>query len=63
MNAGESERVTFEVPAKDLAWYNPENKEWEIEEMEYEVYVGDSSRNSDLLKRKFTIIKENDDEK
>lgn len=63
LNAGESKRITFEVPANDLAWYNPENKEWQVEEMEYEVYVGSSSRSNDRFAAKFTILTENDDDK
>jgi beta-glucosidase len=51
----ESKRINFTLPVKELAWYNPVTNNWEIEEMEYEVYVGPSSDDQDLLTSFFTI--------
>ena len=34
---------------EDLAWYNPEKKTWEVENIEYTIYIGSSSQNEDLL--------------
>jgi beta-glucosidase len=51
---GEMGQVTMEVEAADLAYYNVQTGTWEVEETDYEVYVGASSR--DLLPRvTFTI--------
>ncbi|WNJ19489.1 glycoside hydrolase family 3 C-terminal domain-containing protein [Pontibacter sp. G13] len=50
-----TQTVTLEVPVKDLAWYNPDTKSWEVEQMDYEVYVGSSSAPADLLKAVFTV--------
>jgi len=46
----ESKTISIEVKKKDLAWYNPETKSWEIEDMKYSIYVGSSSSANDLLK-------------
>ena len=51
----ETKKVDFEVKMADLAWYDPEVKEWKIEEMEYELYIGASSEEAKLLKDSFTI--------
>lgn len=53
--AGETKTVPFEVDAKDLAWYNPEIKEWIVDAMEYEIYLGSSSKESDLLQSTFLV--------
>ncbi|WP_299766019.1 glycoside hydrolase family 3 C-terminal domain-containing protein [uncultured Dokdonia sp.] len=51
----ETKGVELQIPIKDLAWYNPETKSWEIEHMEYEVYVGNSSKKEDLLMTTFQV--------
>ncbi len=48
-------KVKIVVPRKNLAWYNPESKVWEIEHIEYTVYVGKSSKTEDLLSTQFTL--------
>lgn len=53
---GETKTITIPVYTKDLAWYNPEIHQWVIDAMEYEVYVGSSSDESNLLKSSFTIV-------
>ena len=52
---GESKVVELEVAAEDMAWYNPEAKEWQVEHMAYEVYVGSSSASEDLLTANFSV--------
>lgn len=52
---GTTSTITLKVDAKDLAWYNPATKAWEIERMAYEVYVGSSSDMNDLLKGTFSV--------
>ena len=39
----------------DLAYYNPDRKTREVEEITYQVYVGSSSRQEDLLAASFQI--------
>jgi beta-glucosidase len=45
----ETKTASIDVKKKDLAWYNPDNKEWEVESIEYTIYIGSSSKNEDLL--------------
>ena len=52
---GQMEKVDFEVKIEDLAWYDPEAKEWKIEAMEYELYIGASSEESKLMKDTFKV--------
>jgi len=55
LQPGEKQQVAIPVKYADLAWYNPERKEWEIEKMEYTAYTGGSSRQEDLLAAKFRL--------
>ena len=58
---GEQVLVKFEIPMEELAWYNPEAEKWEIEEMEYELYLGSSSAESDLSTTTFTYTNSNNE--
>jgi beta-glucosidase len=53
--AGESKTLELAVKAKDMAWYNPEAKAWQVEQMTYQVYVGGSSAKKDLLMSEFSV--------
>ena len=55
LQPGETKVVPFEVKIDDLAWYDPEAKEWKVEEMEYELYMGPSSSADQLLKDEFEV--------
>ena len=55
MNPGQMVTVDFDLPVKELAWYNPESRSWEIEMMEYELYTGSSSSTEDLQQTTFSI--------
>jgi beta-glucosidase len=55
LKPGESKVVELEVASKDMAWYNPEAKAWQVEKMDYELYVGSSSAGKDLLKAAFNV--------
>jgi len=52
---GEAKTVTLEVKAGELAFYDPKNHCWEVEEGEYLVFVGPSSSEKDLLSDRFEI--------
>ncbi len=53
---GETKKVSFEVKAQDLAYYDVDAAGWKVEEGEYTVYVGSSSRGADLhLSGIFTV--------
>jgi beta-glucosidase len=52
---GQTKTVPLAVAASELAWYDVEKKAWEVEAMEYGLFVGSSSRPSDLLMATFTV--------
>ena len=51
----ETKTASIDVKKKDLAWYNPDNKEWEVESIEYTIYIGSSSKNEDLLTTQISL--------
>ncbi len=53
LQPGETKTATIEVKAEDLAYYDVSQKAWEIEPIEYTVYVGPSSRQKDLRSASF----------
>ncbi|TVR74173.1 MAG: glycosyl hydrolase [Marinilabiliales bacterium] len=53
---GETRRVEFELPASELAMYDPVAREWVIEQMVYEIYAGPSSSKDDLLVSEFEVL-------
>jgi len=55
LKAGEEKEVTISCPKEKLMWYNPDTSAWELEHMEYEIYIGFSSDNKDLASGKITI--------
>jgi len=61
LDPGETRTISFELAAADLSFFDTENGDWEIEEGEYIVYVGASSRWEDLLSDRF-VISENQSE-
>ncbi len=55
LQPGEKKTIPLQVSAQDLAWYNPQTKKWEIEVMDYELYVGGSSATAELLTGSFKL--------
>ncbi len=55
LKKGESKRVTISCPIDKLRWFNPETDSWELEKMDYQVYIGTSSANKDLLQGTITV--------
>jgi len=51
----ETKTVSIDVMKKDFAWYNPESRVWEIESIEYTIYIGSSSKNEDLLTTQISL--------
>jgi beta-glucosidase len=58
LTPGETKTVNMNLNAKDLAYYQVERKEWEIENIDYIIYVGPSSHKKDLLTTKFKILEQ-----
>lgn len=55
LEPGETKTVWISCPIDKLRWYNPETSSWELELMEYQAYIGCSSRAADLLKGRFRL--------
>ncbi|UCD02582.1 MAG: glycoside hydrolase family 3 C-terminal domain-containing protein [Promethearchaeota archaeon] len=55
LEPNEIKKVKIEVSKKNLAWYNPKTKSWEIEKIEYTLYIGGSSKAEDLLSTQFNL--------
>ncbi|SNR31067.1 glycoside hydrolase family 3 C-terminal domain-containing protein [Lutibacter flavus] len=55
VKSGTSEKVTIQLPVKELAYYNIEKKEWIVETGTYNLKIGNSSRN--ILKEISVTIK------
>lgn len=55
LKPGETKTVKITCPTDKLRWYNAETKSWELEKMEYQAYIGSSSRKSDLISSSFKI--------
>lgn len=55
LKSGEQKTVEFTLPVKEFDYYSPETKSWETEKTNYEVYVGGSSKQEDLLQSRFRI--------
>ena len=49
LKPGETKEVVITCPVDRLRWYNPQTCAWELEAIEYPVYIGTSSRAGDLL--------------
>ena len=55
LKPGESRIITIKCPFEKMKYYNPDTNSWVLEKMEYQVYVGSSSNEADLIKRSFRI--------
>jgi beta-glucosidase len=52
---GETKTAELSVNAEDLAYYDEQQNKWVVEDIEYAVYVGPSSKQEDLLTTSFKI--------
>ncbi|MCP4883994.1 MAG: glycosyl hydrolase [Flavobacteriales bacterium] len=57
LEPGETKTVEMAVAIEDLAWYDPEVNEWKVEEMEYELFVGPSSKIEELMQLEFDVLR------
>ena len=48
LEPGQEKEVEIVTPLEKLKWYNPVYREWQLENMEYTIYVGSSAANEDL---------------
>ncbi len=47
LSPGEEREVEIRIPLEKLKWYNPSYRRWELEKMEYSVFVGNSEAKED----------------
>ena len=50
LKPGKTTRISISCPWDELTWYNPLTDQFELEHMVYEIYIGTSSDEKDLLK-------------
>lgn len=55
LEPGETKLVDFTLAAEQLAYYNEQQGEWNVEPLTYTIYVGPSSRKDDGLSARFCI--------
>lgn len=55
LQAGETREVRFRLPAKELAYYDPGQKNWVVSPGQYAALVGSSSQNKDLQRTGFEL--------
>ncbi len=55
LKPGERKQITIKAPIEKLRWFNEEINDFELEHMEYEVYIGTSSANEHLIEGKVTL--------
>ena len=58
LDAGASEKLTFNIPAKILASFDQTNNQWIVEPGTYKAYVSPSSNVTDTTPVTFTVDKE-----
>ncbi len=55
LKAGESKEVTVKTPLEKLKYYNPVDRQWVLEHIEYPVYLGSSEALEDLVETKIKL--------
>lgn len=55
LQPGEKKQVVIMTPLDKLCWYNEAIEGWELEHMEYELYIGTSSVSEDLIEGKLVL--------
>lgn len=55
LQPGETQVVTFEIPATKFAYFDAKLRRWVVEANHYQLWVGNSSRAEDLIQASFQI--------
>lgn len=55
LKPGQKTKVEITCPVEKIKWFNPAANRWELEEMAYEVYIGTSSAEKDLIKGSISL--------
>ncbi|RCX21617.1 beta-glucosidase [Fontibacillus phaseoli] len=49
LKQGQKEKVEIACPIEKIKWFNPVSNDWELEEIAYDVFIGNSSAEKDLI--------------
>jgi len=55
LKPNEEREISFVVPARELAWFDTEKKNWVVEKGNYQVMLGNSSVDEKMLKHSFRV--------
>ncbi|MBB6285340.1 beta-glucosidase [Geobacillus subterraneus] len=55
LKPGEKKVVNIACPIEKIKWFNPDTNKWELEMIDYEVYIGNSSDSKDLIAGKVSL--------
>ena len=55
LKAGEEKTVEITTPLEKMKYYDPSQRQWVLENMEYTVFLGDSADGKDLVSCKITL--------
>jgi beta-glucosidase len=55
LDPGESRRISIKCPFEKVKYFDPKTNSWTLEKMEYQVYLGSSSDEKDLIKSSIKI--------
>lgn len=50
LEPGQKSTVEISCPIEKIKWFNPDKNQWELEDIEYDVYIGNSSAEKDLIR-------------
>ena len=56
LNAGQTQRVVFDLGAKELEWWNENTRSVETHAGRFDIMVGGSSKNADLVATEITVL-------
>nr|WP_304215106.1 glycoside hydrolase family 3 C-terminal domain-containing protein [Fredinandcohnia onubensis] len=57
LEPGKKETVEISCPIEKVKWFNPETNQWELEDIDYDVFIGNSSANEDLVRGSVNLSK------
>jgi beta-glucosidase len=55
LNPAETRKVIISCPFDKLRYYDPAAETWQLEKMEYRIYMGSSSDEDDLMETSFIV--------
>ncbi|WP_231687897.1 glycoside hydrolase family 3 C-terminal domain-containing protein [Bacillus sp. FJAT-27251] len=56
LESGQKSTVEISCPIEKIKWFNPDTNQWELEDIDYDVYIGNSSAEKDLIRGSFSLV-------